>query len=119
VADHDQGVEQRIGRTLSTMVPAVPGSSESRLTPRLLLLSWAGTVVCSVAPQTPSFEPNSAASVKPNWSHIFRHDKRCAVIACEHGVGFGVVLHLQGFGIELEGAAEAIGDVGQVHKFGG
>jgi hypothetical protein len=38
-ADADQSPEQRIGGGVSSMVPAVPNSCSSRVTPGLLLLS--------------------------------------------------------------------------------
>src|SRR5450631_377315 len=52
-------------------------------------------------------------------SHLFRHDVRRAIGAAEQRVGFVVADDLFCRGVEFQGAAEAVGGVGQVHQRGG
>ena len=47
-------------------------------------------------------------------SDLGRHDERCAVLAGEHGVGLGVVDERLGRGVDVQLAAEPVGDVAQV-----
>ena len=47
---------------------------------------------------------------------MFGDDVGGAVSAAEHDIGFFVVDDLLGGGVEGEGAAEAVGGVGQVHQ---
>ena len=47
-------------------------------------------------------------------SHLGRHDERCAIFAREHGVGLGIVDERLGRGIDVQLAAQPVGDVAQV-----
>ena len=47
-------------------------------------------------------------------SNLLRHDERLPVLAGQHGVGLGVVDERLGRGVDVELAAEAVGDVAQV-----
>ena len=48
--------------------------------------------------------------------NFFRHDVRCAIGAAEEAIGFVVADDLLLGGIEVQGAAEAIGSIGQMHE---
>src|SRR5690349_22981749 len=50
--------------------------------------------------------------------HLLRHDKRLPVLPPEHGVGLLVACAGVTLGIEVQGAAQAIRDVSQVHQGG-
>lgn len=51
----------------------------------------------------------------PARSDSLGHDVWRAVVAREEAVGLLVALHLVGNGVELEGAAYAVGDIAQMH----
>ena len=68
----------------------------------------------SSPPSRPRRRPGRTGRARLNQSNLGRHDKRRPILAREHGVGLGVVDERLGRGVDVELAAQAVGDVAQV-----